>query len=193
LTEESEFQVRLVSGLIACLALMPLVAQADVESDFTALKTAIPALPVLPGPANPITETKAMIAGLQGDWAPFSTLAGGYEMPDPAIIPKACERVAYRIEPVGDLGLTITQGMGEHIAVTRLLYAGFGTFAALPDEASWMKRLFGEKVAEVDELNRLRAVTMNRFMSDVILLPSGENLLVVLTPRYPAEVWSRCP
>lgn len=178
---------------IATLALLPLTARADVASDFATLQAALPTLPVLRGSEKPISEAKTFIAGLTGTWAPFSTVAGGYEMPDPELVTQTCERVPHKITAVGDLGLEIRIGGGEYAALARLLFVGFGTFAGLPDEASLMNRLFGKRIEDTPEELRLRTIVTSRFMREVILLPSGENLLVVITPGYPAEIWSRCP
>jgi hypothetical protein len=179
------------AALAAILALTSLSAQADIASDFAALKKALPLFPVEIRSDTPITDAKAMIAGMAGDWFPLSLIAGGYSLPPEDILAKACDKMVFHLAPDGELGMLIEQGRGEDTSLIRLLYLGWGTFAALPDETSFMRRLFGEGTVETTRMSALSSYAAS--ISQVTILPSGENLLLFMPHRGRAEIWGRCP
>jgi hypothetical protein len=183
-----------IAPLAAVLALAAVSAQADIASDFAALKKALPLFPVETRSDTPIADAKALIAGMAGDWIPVSILAAGYALPPEDILASACAKLVYRLTPEGELGMRIEQGRETDMSLTRLLYLGNGVFAALPDEASFMRRLFGDDMSTMAETTRMMALANHAAsINEVTILPSGENLLLFMPHRGRAEIWGRCP
>lgn len=180
---------RLLPCLFLALAALP--ARADLANDYATLFQSLP-LDLSRDPAAQFASAEARIQAMAGRWVALSILAGDGPGPlDPAIIANACTRTTMDFLPVGGLGVEVTTGNAKSAAKARLQFVGGYDFVGTIDGNTVLDRLIPDPADRRPDLS-YRMLTQHSLLGRVILLPVGDNILLLIAERRPPEIWGRC-
>lgn len=169
-------------------------AFSDASSDFDQLMQTFPTLSFQIDPEVQVVKAKEFVAGLSGKWVQIGPLvADTGSFPDPETFAKACEKVAYTVAPVGDFSFDLTMPAKIMPFVVHLQWAGGTSFAARYDEASFLARMFGDQLDAVQPGMLFSTLVLTTWLDTITLIPAGQDLILMQSPRRPADGLARCP
>ena len=183
-------------SLIAVLACLATPVRADLALEYAAIVKDL-RLDLSRAPEDQYRAAEARIQALTGRWIPLSLIAGeGPRLKYPDVAAEACDKTnpkttTMEIVPVGALGMAVSFGNAKARARAHLQYAGGSDFVGVIDEKSTLARVYPNP-EEVDPQQLFRLLTQQTLLGRVVVLPAGENLLILIGERRPPEIWGRC-
>ncbi len=92
------------------------------------------------------------------------------------------------------MGLRLTRQGGDRAVAIDLRYAGGTTYVATVDQAALVACFFGaEPVDQIDPVMLATALTASPWLGQIVLLPAGQDLILVQPATRPPELLARCP
>ena len=148
--------------------------------------------------AADLQATSAMIAGLAGILLPLSLLAGQAPLKTGTSLPTYCGKsgLVVTVEPDGDLAFRMHRPIGGRTAteiITRFDYRGRGLFQRQVATPDLMAFLFPQGLDKLPPEVVLTTLAGQAALSLVTVFQPKPDILVLLSPGQPAEIWGRCP
>lgn len=179
---------------LLALALVSAPAMADPAADFQQVMQTFPTLSFEIDPEVQVIKAKEFVAGLSGKWVQIGPLVGNSgSFPDPETFAKACEKVAYTVTPIADFSFDLTMPAKIMPFVVHLQWAGGTSFAARYDEESFLARMYGDQLDAIQPGMLFSTLVLTTWLDTITLIPAGQDLILMQSPRRPADALARCP
>jgi hypothetical protein len=179
-------------ALLAVLTAMP--AAADPAADYDRLLQLMPLAP-RSDPDGMLAYAEGLVTHLTGRWVNVDVLFGerGEGSYDAEIVGAACGKLYLTLDAASPFSLSYTNGNDKRRIKGQLQWAGGNAFVGVYDEASLRERFFGE-ASETMESGALFAALLGQSLSGrLIIVPAGEDIVVIMREGVTSEVWARCP